>query len=831
MAPSRICHFNFSFHIKYMLDVAETSFRFMKMYHMNTISLFFRSLQVLENMAGLFHGNDISKPVEFFVQTIELLSEMKRWDEATMVQELLNMIPEVKSEFEEGENIPSAHWKQSLLSGCDSSVSIQSWSDVTKDIINVFGSKAHFSMDEKLELFDSISQKGEEEDILAYMVRVKCCVSLIADADHLNTSLKNLPANLSTWMRLLFLCGLRGYNEQLLTKSFSVESLDELMDAIVEGNLFQIEIKDESEGYVDVSNSGIKKNKDGLIDCSSDSKPCENEILACSKLSVKRKLENDSSVHVGEGPSVEKLSKLQQLNDGEEERLRSFYLMNADQLNDAGYCCFCMQHLPNNADDAETHKEDCSQGDKPYKCNKCSYTNTKLKRRGYHCVKKHTNSTYIYRCRHCSAEFSQGLTKLEYQNHIDVHCSALHNVFECRICGRKDFADKKTVKLHISSEHWDKKRPEKLPKKPRPPQETSSNGEVEAEMVKAAKKCEEECQIYQMKEPFFRNNKERLSWSCVHEGCTETWIWAKQSARDQKEPICKRKYEEHIINKHSGVYYQCDLCSQDIKPGPTSSNTALKHKAGRWAFALHLLRSHTSRTEGYDGFMCALETDGVQCQYRTIDRKPFLMHLAKVHLTQYQQVYTCEICGVVYKSKFPLDRHRKREHEGVDLQKFLCPHCPMRFTRNSSLEKHIALKHDESNLKPCNLCVDSKARSRDKLFNEAAMKQHIEDVHSKSRNCPKCTWTGKLPSDLLSHFRIKHLDYKQFKCKTCNNMFTNEFNARAHVQQVHIKDMSKKRDPNFSEKYGHIVEDLKNTEPSGYPSNEYILDTIKQLND
>ena len=159
MAPSRICHFNFSFHIKYMLDVAETSFRFMKMYHMNTISLFFRSLQVLENMAGLFHGNDISKPVEFFVQTIELLSEMKRWDEATMVQELLNMIPEVKSEFEEGENIPSAHWKQSLLSGCDSSVSIQSWSDVTKDIINVFGSKAHFSMDEKLELFDSNQPK------------------------------------------------------------------------------------------------------------------------------------------------------------------------------------------------------------------------------------------------------------------------------------------------------------------------------------------------------------------------------------------------------------------------------------------------------------------------------------------------------------------------------------------------------------------------------------------------------------------------------------------------------------------------------------------------
>merc|ERR1719312_1779622 len=163
-----------------------------------------------------------------------------------MIQELMSMIPEVKSEFEKDENIPSAHWKQSLLSGCDSIASLQSWSEIKKDIINVFGSKAHFSTEEKLQLLDSICLKDEEEDILAYLVRVKCCVTLIADADHLNTSLKNLPANLNTWMRLLFLSGLRGHDEQLLAKSFSIESLDELMDAILEGNLYPIDIKDES---------------------------------------------------------------------------------------------------------------------------------------------------------------------------------------------------------------------------------------------------------------------------------------------------------------------------------------------------------------------------------------------------------------------------------------------------------------------------------------------------------------------------------------------------------------------------------------------------------
>ena len=40
---------------------------------------------------GLFSGNDISKPVECFIQIVELLSDLERWDETKMIQELTKL--------------------------------------------------------------------------------------------------------------------------------------------------------------------------------------------------------------------------------------------------------------------------------------------------------------------------------------------------------------------------------------------------------------------------------------------------------------------------------------------------------------------------------------------------------------------------------------------------------------------------------------------------------------------------------------------------------------------------------------------------------------------
>ena len=57
-------------------------------------------------------------------------------------------------------------------------ISQQTWEDFRNEIMNVFGSKQSYSLDEKLTLLRSL-HKGPGEDVWAYLVRVRCAVSQI----------------------------------------------------------------------------------------------------------------------------------------------------------------------------------------------------------------------------------------------------------------------------------------------------------------------------------------------------------------------------------------------------------------------------------------------------------------------------------------------------------------------------------------------------------------------------------------------------------------------------------------------------------------------------
>ena len=55
--------------------------------------------------------------------------------------------------------------------------------------------------------------------------------------------------------------------------------------------------------------------------------------------------------------------------------------------------------------------------------------------------------------------------------------------------------------------------------------------------------------------------------------------------------------------------------------------------------------------------------------------------------------YCCEKCGRRYSLRKSLLRHMKLEC-GKDPQ-FQCPYCLVKTTRNSSLKKHIRIRHPE----------------------------------------------------------------------------------------------------------------------------------------
>ena len=45
---------------------------------------------------GMFLGNDITKPVEYFIHVVEYQAQMEGWDDETMIERLMDRIPDSK---------------------------------------------------------------------------------------------------------------------------------------------------------------------------------------------------------------------------------------------------------------------------------------------------------------------------------------------------------------------------------------------------------------------------------------------------------------------------------------------------------------------------------------------------------------------------------------------------------------------------------------------------------------------------------------------------------------------------------------------------------------
>ena len=103
---------------------------------------------------GVFYGDEITQPVEMFLQAIELKSEKEGWMEATMIQTFLSLIPDQRYDEEEKQiDIPpSAIWKQSVKELGP----LMSWPELKKDLLGTFGSKNAYTYQERLTWLHSL---------------------------------------------------------------------------------------------------------------------------------------------------------------------------------------------------------------------------------------------------------------------------------------------------------------------------------------------------------------------------------------------------------------------------------------------------------------------------------------------------------------------------------------------------------------------------------------------------------------------------------------------------------------------------------------------------
>merc|ERR1719376_1467314 len=105
-----------------------------------------------------------------------------------MATDVLSHIPDPKTGAKKGApppegpppahlNVPSAIWKHKATEG--GTKQDLKWSELKPGLLEEFGStKAEYSLKEKLELLQSVG-KGAYEDSQAYLIRIRCVVSLL----------------------------------------------------------------------------------------------------------------------------------------------------------------------------------------------------------------------------------------------------------------------------------------------------------------------------------------------------------------------------------------------------------------------------------------------------------------------------------------------------------------------------------------------------------------------------------------------------------------------------------------------------------------------------
>ncbi|KAJ8901372.1 hypothetical protein NDN08_007218 [Rhodosorus marinus] len=109
----------------------------------------------------------------------------------------------------------------------------------------------------------------------------------------------------------------------------------------------------------------------------------------------------------------------------------------------------------------------------------------------------------------------------------------------------------------------------------------------------------------------------------------------------------------------------------------------------------------------------------------------------------------CDQCGMKFKSRWELERHRRGVH--LKRRDFKCSTCGKNFSQQGHVNEHVRVVHSRANLHQCKTCG--------KGFGAMSkLRRHVLTVHEKERNfhCKMCSQSYKERSYLKRHMRNQH---------------------------------------------------------------------------
>jgi KRAB domain-containing zinc finger protein len=160
------------------------------------------------------------------------------------------------------------------------------------------------------------------------------------------------------------------------------------------------------------------------------------------------------------------------------------------------------------------------------------------------------------------------------------------------------------------------------------------------------------------------------------------------------------------------------------------------------------------------------------CGKEFMNERNLKLHKNKVHGGQ---VFNCVKCGVEFKDKYNFNRHMASMHEDLGYQ---CEKCLKDFKWKGSFQRHI-----------------------EKFQQEIIQKEEV--------NCDRCEAVLSNSQTLKSHINKVHDNKYSKKCRfpSCKKTFSDSYNEKRHVGNVHKLVLSTIHNEAPDEKVPNVVEE------------------------
>ncbi|KAJ3649399.1 hypothetical protein Zmor_021146 [Zophobas morio] len=242
--------------------------------------------------------------------------------------------------------------------------------------------------------------------------------------------------------------------------------------------------------------------------------------------------------------------------------------------------------------------------------------------------------------------------------------------------------------------------------------------------------------------------------------------------------LVRHLLEEHSIKLERDTY-KCDYCEKRYIKKCSLYYHLRQHlpdkyvclECGKVNNNTEEFEEHKKQHDLHKHFTCS------KCGDKFSRRQQYLYHLKR------HNQYKCITCNECYASRLKAIKHKQQGHQVEGLNpRFICPHCPIAFHRESRFHIHMRKHTEENRTVNCKYCK--------KTFNSpyAYYKHCITINHEKFSPeindiaCNKCGKHFAKRYDLRQHMYRVHNISKQFvSCQHCDYKTVHKCNMDRHV--------------------------------------------------